>query len=192
MKKEPSALPQWQGQHRAHEASEDWPYLGRDALDHGHAIFAIAEHLRSLGLQTWTERLVQWLARYDGFECYVEEDAHDPILSVRDLIMQCVLRQGSERAEAIAPSSDAGREHRLVALKHSIVDGILALDFLRYRAFWGPDPVPRRNSRHWQPLKQSWLAFIESRRAGELLWVWLSPREPEPPLHVLRSHLLAT
>lgn len=187
MEKDFPERPRWQAQHCAHQASADWPFLGRDALDHGHAVFAIVGHLGTLGLQAWTSRLLQWLARYDGFERYVEEDAHDPLLCVRDLLLGYVIGQG----RALAAGADAGvGEAASARLRQCIVGDILQLDFVRYRAFWGPEPVPRRGARHWQPLKQTWLSFIESRQAGESLWVWLSPREPMPSLAALRAHLL--
>ncbi len=163
--------------------------MGRDALDHGHAVFAIVSHLRTLGLQGWTSRLVQWLARYDGFERYVEEDAHDPLLCVRDLLLRHVMRLGpAVRIERDADTLTGAASDS--ALQRRIVDDILALDFVHYRAFLGPEPVPRRGARHWQPLKQAWLLFIESRQPHESLWVWLSPREPLPSLAALREHLM--
>ena len=39
-------LPRLQAQLSAHQANPEWPHFGRDALDHGHAVFTIADHLR--------------------------------------------------------------------------------------------------------------------------------------------------
>jgi len=186
--------PRLQAQLSALQANPEWPHFGRDALDHGHAVFTIVEHLRILGLQTWTNRLVKWLAHYDGFERYVEDDAHDPILCVRDLLMRHVIGQGQRQGHKGPARSnhDPGETCPVApqALKSLIVNDILRLEFLRYRAFWGANPVPQSTSRHWQPLTQTWLSFIEHRLPGESLWVWLSPREPLPSLSLLRAHLL--
>lgn len=183
-------LPRLQAQLSAHQANPEWPHFGRDALDHGHAVFTIADHLRILGLQAWTNRLLKWLAHYDGFERYVEEDAHDPVLCVRDLLMRHVIGQGQKGPGPVGREHADAQQAWQQECKHLIVNDILRQEFLRYRAFWGANPMPQPISRHWQPMEQSWLSFIENHRPGELLWVWLSPREPKPSLSLLRAHLL--
>ena len=89
-------------QHEPHTANPHWPHWGRDALDHGHAIFAIAAHLRSMGMEHWLDRLTRWLSHYDGFERYVEE-GHDPCVCVRDLLASHVTRLRHLFTTATAP-----------------------------------------------------------------------------------------
>lgn len=155
----------------------DWPHWGRDAMDHGHAIFAVAAYLRALGLAQRVDRFIQWLAHYDGFERYVDE-GQDPCICVRDVLARHAIQ---------ASRTAASCQQQLL---WQIVQDILQLDFLRYRAFWGKGALCDGNARVWNPLKQTWLSFIEYHLPGEEIWVWQSDLPPYPPPQLLREHLL--
>lgn len=77
-------------QHEPHRSNPEFPHWGRDELDHSHAIFAIAAHLRTLALEHWTPRIVRWLSFYDGIERWVDP-GQEPCLCVRDLLASYVL-----------------------------------------------------------------------------------------------------
>lgn len=178
-----SHAPVLRSQYMPQQSNTGWPHWGRDALDHAHAIFAAVSHMHVLGLHAWTGCLVQWLAHYDGFERYADE-GHDPCICVRDLLAGYALRWGSGHGHEREPVESAH------ALWRRIVCDILSLDFVRYRAFWGRGLVHEPDARVWNPLKQSWLNFIDFHLPGEELWVWQTDAKPQPPLHVLREHLL--
>ena len=75
-------------------------------------------------------------------------------------------------------------------LKHQIVDDLLKLNFVRYRAFWGRDQVPDETARMWNPLLQPWLSFVESGKPGEGLVVFEAIQKLHPPLHAHSAFLL--
>lgn len=167
-----------------HVANSKWPHWGRDALDHGHAIYAIAAHLRVLGLEQWLPRLTHWLSNYDGFEHYVE-DGHDPCVCVRDLLASYVsrfrlLQQPPMPSLACSPSDLLG----------SVVSDVLRLDIVYYRAFWGRGLYHDPDSRIWNPLTQSWLHFLELGQPGEELFSWRAHVPPRPTLEQHRAILL--
>ena len=160
-----------------HVANPEWPNWGRDALDHGHAIFAIAAHLRTLGLEHWFARLTKWLSNYDGFEHYVE-DGHDPCVSVRDLLASYVTRW---RMLQLSPPV-VERPSVPCELLSCVINDILKLDFLYYRAYWGKGLYHDEDARAWNPLKQSWMSFVESGRPNETLFSWRAFLPPKPTL----------
>lgn len=173
-------------QHEPLIANQAFPHWGRDSLDHGHAIFAVSHHLSSLALDDWTARVVRWLSHYDGFERWVDE-GHDPCMCVRDLLASYVGRWRS------LPSSLEQRPAmacKTSQLKHQIVDDLLKLNFVRYRAFWGRDQVPDETARMWNPLLQPWLSFVESGKPGEGLVVFEAIQKLHPPLHAHSAFLL--
>ena len=163
------------------QPEREFPHFGRDALDRNHALYSIIEHLSALGLTDWVPHLCAWLAQYDGLELYAEEE-EDPHLCVRQILLDLRQRMGS-RDEA--PPA----EH----LKAQIVDNILRLDFVRYRAHWGVDLVADQNSRIWQPLRQSWFSFLQEGHLDhpqESLHIWIADRHPRPSFAQLRAYLL--
>ena len=161
--------PRLSGQVNGHQPNPEWPNWGRDALDHGHAIFAIAAHLRTLGLSSWFERLSAWLARYDGFEKYVDEGC-DPFICVRDALAGVVLQIKGGR----------GQRKRTAVLKE-VVEVILAQEFLRYVAYWGRGLVHDRDARVWNPLAEPWMEFLEQGADGQELIVWRAFELPLRP-----------
>lgn len=171
-------------QHEPHQANPGFPHLGRDELDHGHAVFAIAAHLRSLGLEHWTPRLVRWLSFYDGFERWVDP-GHEPGMCVRDLLACYVLRLHSPGVQPANPVSSEP-----AALQQAIIDDLLKFDFLRYSAHWGGNLFPDAHSLVWVPLRQTWLSFLESARTGDELVVMPDEPNPIPPAYVHRAFLL--
>lgn len=158
----------------------------RTTMDRSHAVFAIAGHLRALGLRNWVGRIVQWLSRYDGLEEYVEPE-DEPLVCVRDVLFRHVCRIGRWVAE-IPPCHTA--TDAMLQLKNRIIDDLLKLNFVRYAAFWGDEPVPSDTCRRWQPLQQSWLEFLESRQEGDHLWIWQRSEGPNPSEISLREYLL--
>ncbi len=173
-------------QHEPLIANPAFPHWGRDSLDHGHAIFAVSSHLRTLALEDWTARVVRWLSNYDGFERWVDE-GHDPCMCVRDLLASYVGRWrdlSSSRQDRVGSSFEASQ------LKHQIVSDLMKLNFVRYRAFWGRDQVPDETARVWNPLAQPWLSFVESGLPEEGLVVFEATQKLHPPLHAHSSFLL--
>lgn len=158
----------------------------RTLLDRGHAVFAIAGHLRALGLRSWVGRVVQWLSRYDGLEDYVEPE-DEPLVCVRDVLFNHVCRLRQWIAET-APCQTAAET--LSQLKNRIIDDLLMLNFVRYAAFWGHEPVPTDKNVRWKPLQQSWLEFLEARQEGDHLWIWQRSDGPNPSGAALREYLL--
>lgn len=174
-------------QHAELRVNRHWPHLGRDELDQGHSVFVISEQLRRLGLADWTSRVLQWLARYDGLERH-SDDGHNPTVAVRDRLIflagthELLVQQQAELS--------CWQEMPLAQRKAFVTDHLLQLDFVSYRAFWGNDLVPNKQTRHWHPLKQIWLSFLEEGQPGEMLSVWHSPRGPLPSLHAVEEYLL--
>ena len=159
-----------QAQHESHVVNPGWPHWGRDALDHGHALYAIAAHLRSLGLESWLSRLTKWLGNYDGFEHYVDE-GHDPCLCVRDLLASYVASCRSLQSASLTGSPTAH-------LKSNLVQDILKLEFLYYRVYWGRGLVHDPDARVWNPLEQAWMSFVESGQPEEELFSWRAELDP--------------
>lgn len=153
----------------------EWPHWGRDQLDHAHALYAIAAHLRSLGLESWLPRLTRWLGHYDGFEHYVEPE-HDPCLCVRDLLAGYVIGRPATAA------SMNWLDKPGMSLKMALVQDILKLDFIYYRAYWGRGLVHDPDARVWNPLAQPWMSFVESGGAGQELFSWRAELDPQPAL----------
>ena len=177
--------PKAHSQHEPHKCNPEFPHWGRDELDHSHAIFAIAAHLRTLALERWTPRIVRWLSFYDGMERWVDP-GQEPCLCVRDLLASYVLclRSADRPHKAdTAPSTDANQ------LKQRIIDDLLCLDFLRYRAYWSRRMAQDGNALVWVPLQQSWLSFVELARPGDELMVYLTDCRITPPLETHRVFL---
>ena len=165
--------PKAHSQHEPHRSNPEFPHWGRDELDHSHAIFAIAAHLHSLALEHWTPRIVRWLSFYDGIERWVDP-GQEPCLCVRDLLAAYVLRQ---------------RKAQTASLKQLIIEDLLKLEFLRYRAYWGRGLPQDANALIWRPLQQSWLSFVELARPGDELMVYLTDCRITPPLETHRVFL---
>lgn len=162
-----------------------FPHFGRDAQDRTHAVYSIIEHMTTLGLADWVPHLTQWLAHYDGLEMYAE-DEEDPHLCVRQ-ILQNHCEQLKEQGSGASSAIDAS------VRKTRIVDEILDLNFVRYRAHWGNDLVPDAASRQWNPLKMSWFDFLKQGdpdHPTEALHITLTDKLPLPPLETLREYLL--
>lgn len=142
-----------------------WPKFGRDLMDREHAVYVIATTLDALKLGNWTHTLVTWLGNYDGLETILPEE-HDPLICVRSLLGQYMLRK--------------------VEIGRIAVD-LCSQPFLRHRAAWVD--VQGQTRRNWHPLKQPWLEFIDQHEPGEELRVWEGENAfPDP--EELRLYLL--
>lgn len=171
--------PSIESQCKWHQPNPEFPNFGRDALDRGHAIYSIIEHLNTLGLKDWVPQFTHWLSQYDGLEMYAE-DEEDPALCVRQVLAAYCARDSDSREQG-------------GALKTKIVADILELNFVRYRAHWGVDLVPDEQSRKWEPLKMSWFEFLQQgdpEHPTEALHIWISDKFPRPTFDELREHLL--
>lgn len=164
-------------QYLPHHPNPDFPHWGRDQLDHGHAVFAVVAHLRSLKLEGWAPRIVHWLSFYDGIERWVDL-GQEPSVCVRDVLACHVMRSGA----GVPPSK--------TALKQAITEDLLQLEFLCYRAWWGPGMLADGHARVWRPLAQPWLEFIDSERPGDELMVFQTENNMDPPLAIHRQFLL--
>ena len=156
-------------QHEGALVNHAFPHWGRDALDHGHAIFAIVSHLQGLKLEAWASRVVHWLSFYDGIERYVDYE-HDPCVSVRDLLASYLLNL--RPLGGFNPPFD---------LRSAIIRDLVKLEFLRYRAYWGKGLIHDADARIWSPFKQTWLSFLDQGKPDEHLMVFMTD-ETIPPL----------
>lgn len=153
-------MPRLRDQFEAPRPDPCYPHFGRDEMDHAHAIFCIAQSLASLGLSDWLPRLVQWLGHYDGLETMLE-DQDDPAICVRQVLLQHVVDRSKIQ--------QAGRRLDAESLKRAIVQDLMKLDFVSFRAYLGEVGQHRT---YWEPLKQSWLRFREGRLSEEHLGGW--------------------
>ncbi|QIL80318.1 hypothetical protein G7047_10685 [Diaphorobacter sp. HDW4A] len=169
-----------QSQFKAHEPAPEFPHFGRDALDRNHALYIIIEHLNALGLRDWVPRLTSWLAQYDGLELYAEEE-EDQHVCMRQLLLRHRTRIGS-------PPNESAEQTRC-----KIVEDIMRLEFVRYRAHWGKDLVADAHSRLWNPLEQSWFNFLQDGNPDdprEGLHIWIMGTLPRTKQEELRAFLL--
>jgi hypothetical protein len=172
---------QVESQVQFHRPNRDFPDYGRAAADRHHALFDIVRDLAALGLSGWIPRLMQWLGQYDGLEVYADDD-EDPHLCVRQVLANHRKRR------------DLGTGEPAVVTRAKIIEDLLALNFVHYRAHWGADLVADEDAHVWEPLKQSWFSFLEQgkdrpRRRWELTIV-LTDSQPRPSLSELRAYLL--
>ena len=169
-----------ESQFKLHQPDLAFPHFGRDAQDHSHALYSIIALLCSMGLQAWVPQLTRWLGQYDGLEMYTEHE-EDPHWCVRQILLNH--RNACTKGQALDEQ----------ALKTSIVEDILELNFVRYRAHWGNDLVPDEASRKWEPLKTDWFSFLKQgdpEHPTEALHIWMTEKYPRPSLTELRTYLL--
>ncbi|MGY8589370.1 hypothetical protein QRO08_11935 [Paracidovorax citrulli] len=164
---EPARHPSLFSQHMPVRPCEDPPYLGRDVMDRGCAVYAIVDGLAQLGLADKVAALLHWLGRFEGLEKHLEEEL-DPTLCVR----QIVLQQAAETplaARQKASSRDSSWRN--------IVGAILEQPFVHTCSDWsGPDLRPRVV---WDPLAQPFLEFLAEGREGEDMATWM-PEDGNP------------
>ena len=155
----------------------EWPHWGRDTMDHGHAIFCIARQLSLLDLRDWTPTIVHWLGMYDGLEMHLPPE-DDPFGAVLKVLVDFVVNVRNVSTTTLQ------RTQR----KAAIVNDLLDQQFIFWRANWSDrrTKIPRE----WHPLKQSWMAFIESGETAEELWFHKTESWPNPCLHDLQRFLL--
>ena len=152
--------PSFRSQHMPVRPSQEHPFLGRDPLDHGCAIFTVIESLQQLGLEGRTARLLSWLGRFEGLERHLEEDS-DPVLSVRQILLRHVADQ---------PRGEVVQQGLADATWHSIVHTIVAQPFVHVCCDWSMDGLRPRIC--WDPIEHSFLQFLALGHAGEELSVW--------------------
>lgn len=165
-----TVTPSLRSQHLPVRPDHEFPYLGRDPLDRGCAVFAIVQAMHGLGQADKTSSLLQWLGRFEGLEQHLEEH-QDPVQCVRQVLLQFL---------AALPASGAGPLHGRPGDWPMIVTAILSLDFVHKQSAWsrGEDAKPRI---FWNPLKQSWLSFLGEGLAGETVATW-TPVDGNPEL----------
>ncbi|WP_126312662.1 hypothetical protein [Delftia acidovorans] len=152
--------PSFRSQHMPVRPSQEHPFLGRDPLDHGCAIFTVIESLQQLGLESWTARLLSWLGRFEGLERHLEEDC-DPVLCVRQILLRHVADQ----------PRGAGEQKGLADVTwHSIVHTIVAQPFVQVCCDWSIDGLRPRI--RWDPIEHTFLQFLALGHADEDLSVW--------------------
>lgn len=176
--------PEFRRQLEALRPSEDFPFLGRDPMDHGCAIFVIVHSMRLLGLALKTSTLMLWLGRYEGFERHVDA-GNDPVLSVRQVLLTHVAYL---KAAPYSPRDRRllGMDLDLADLWRRIVDDLVALDFVHTRVCWGH---PQRQRLKWNPLERSWMDFLAAKRPGEELLIW-QPLRSDPDVALACSDAL--
>ncbi|MXN30191.1 hypothetical protein [Delftia sp. CH05] len=156
--------PSFRSQHMPVRPSQEHPFLGRDPLDHGCAIFTVIESLQQLGLEGRTARLLSWLGRFEGLERHLEEDS-DPVLSVRQILLRHVADQ---------PRCEVAQKGLADATWQSIVHTIVAQPFVHVCCDWSMDGLRPRI--RWDPSEHTFLQFVGLGQAQEDLAVW-SPAE---------------
>lgn len=156
----------------------EFPYWGRCSDDRSHALFNIIECLNKMNLADWVPHFAKWLSNYDGLEVYTD-DYEDPHLCVRE-----VLRKNLDHFIAYKKSLCPKK------LKEKIVNEILLLEFVFYRAHWGKNITPDVGSKVWEPLKNSWFNFLQSGSIKHELHIWSALNNPCPTLKELKAYLL--
>jgi hypothetical protein len=146
--------PHLHSQHIQQRANSDPPFLGRDPLDRGCSIFAIADSLQLLGLASKTNPLMRWLGRFEGLEQHLEEEL-DPILSVRSILLQLV---------ADHPKMPHVPKPQQEKNWHSFVMRVVAQPFVQTCGDWGRDGIASRIK--WDPLQQSFMDFLALGQPG--------------------------
>ncbi|AVS67410.1 hypothetical protein C8245_18550 [Paracidovorax avenae] len=174
---EPARHPSLFSQHMPVRPCEDPPYLGRDVMDRGCAVYAIVDGLAQLGLADKVATLLRWLGRFEGLEKHLEEEL-DPVLGVRQVVLQ-------QAADTPIPALEATSTRE--ACWRSIVHAILEQPFVHTCSDWsGPDLRPRIV---WDPLQQPFLEFLAEGRAGEDMATWM-PEDGNPDRARRSSHQL--
>lgn len=148
--------PSFRSQHMPVRPSQEHPFLGRDPLDHGCAIFTVIEFLQQLGLESWTARLLSWLGRFEGLERHLEEDC-DPVLCVRQILLRHVADQ---------PRGAGDQKGVADVTWHTIV----AQPFVQVCCDWSIDGLRPRI--RWDPIEHTFLQFLALGHAEEDLSVW--------------------
>jgi len=156
-----TVTPSLRSQHLPVQPDHEFPFLGRDPMDRGCAVFAIVQAMHGLGQADKTSRLLQWLGRFEGLEQHLEEH-QDPVQCVRQVLLQFL---------ASMPASASALEHEHPGDWPLIVMALMSLDFMHMRSAWsrGEDAKPRIV---WNPLQQSWLSFLAEGQHGETLATW--------------------
>ena len=152
--------PHLHSQHIQQRANSDPPFLGRDPLDRGCSIFAIADSLQLLGLASKTNPLMRWMGRFEGLEQHLEEEL-DPILSVRSILLQLV---------ADHPKMPHVPKPQQEKNWHGFVMRVVAQSFVHTCGDWGRDGIASRIK--WDPLQQSFMDFLALGQPGEELSIW--------------------
>ena len=156
-------MPRLRSQFEAPNPNRNFPELGRDEMDHGHAIYSIARSVSALGLNDWLPTVMHWLGHYDGLETMLE-DPCDPAICVRQVLLRHVAQQP---AGGSAPRLASEAQ----ALKQAIAEELATLDFVCYRVFLGQRG---RHRAYWEPLEQSFLSFRDGRQGDEGLGGWFT------------------
>ncbi|MBD9534175.1 hypothetical protein IB233_21355 [Comamonas sp. CMM01] len=161
-----TVTPCLRSQHLPVRPDPNFPYLGRDPMDRGCAVFAIVQAMYVLGLASKTSTLLQWLGRFEGLEQHLEE-YQDPVQCVRQVLLQF---------RAALPALSAARNGDWPM----IVSSILSLEFVHMHSAWsrGEGAKPRI---YWNPLHQNWLSFLEEGQEGETVATW-KPADGNPML----------
>lgn len=159
-----TVTPSMRSQHLPVRPDPNFPYLGRDPMDRGCAVFAIVQAMFVLDLASKTSTLLQWLGRFEGLEQHLEE-YQDPVQCVRQVLLQFL---------AGLPTSSAARTGGWPM----IVSSILSLEFVHMHSAWsrGEGTKPRI---YWNPLHQNWLSFLEEGLEGETVATW-TPADGNP------------
>lgn len=158
---EKDRLPSLRSQHAPVRPSHEPPYLGRDPMDRGCAIFTIVESLQQLGLESRAATLLSWLGRFEGMERHLEEEA-DPVLCVRQALLQHVVDQ---------PAGRRRTQDQLDSTWHNIVCTLMRQPFLHACVDWSTDGLRTRVL--WNPMEQKFMEFLGVGMPGEEVSLWM-------------------
>ena len=149
---------------------------GREAVDKI-ATKAVLEKLEPMELVQKYTNLFHWaMLQFNCVEPSIEPTATGHIVEQIGMIEE-IIRAGYAYevngsvyfdVKKYAASHDYGK------LSGRIIDDLLCLDFLRYRAYWSRRLAQDGNALVWMPLQQSWLSFVELARPGDELMVYLT------------------
>lgn len=153
-----TVTPSMRSQHLPVRPDPSFPYLGRDPMDRGCAVFAIVQAMYVLGLASKTSTLLQWLGRFEGLEQHLEE-YQDPVQCVRQVLLQF---------RATLPVTSAARTGDWPM----IVSSILSLEFVHMHSAWSRGEGAKPPRVYWNPLDQNWLSFLDEGLEGETVATW--------------------
>lgn len=152
---------------------------GRHMLDQQHGPYLVASYLDQLGLADWTNRVMGFLRMYDGIESWLEPGDIEAVDFVRQLLFKEVRRNTGDDISAI-------RFRLAVAMANSPVASYGAA----FKIQRHPDEPMK--SIWWDPLQQSWLAFLAKRETlPDYTRLYLSgPCEFRAPAQSLIEYLM--
>jgi hypothetical protein len=125
---------------------------GRHTQDVQHGALMVAFYLEQIGLADWTSRVMGYLRMFDGIESWLEPGDTEAVDFVRQMLFKNSRKTTSEDVSA--------RRFRLAVCMANAPVASYGAAFKIQRA-----PDDQMRSIWWNPLEQSWLAFLAQRES---------------------------